>query len=81
MDQSGLIDYLVALGRFFCLLFECIVGSSNLLKVRTFNSHQEYTIATSLLATAQGTRRAARHAALFSAKNAINRKEIPILED
>ena len=51
---------LVAFGRVFRSLFEYIGGLIQHLIDKTFNSHQEYTIATSLLAPARGTRKAAQ---------------------
>ena len=58
--------FLVAFGRILRSLFEHTGDSINQLIDKTFSSHQEYTIATSLLAPARGTKRAARSAALFA---------------
>ena len=72
VDQSNLIDYLVAFGRVlqnlvaFGRIWSHLVAiiapylntpreQFNHLIDKTFNSHQEYTIATSLLAPARGT--------------------------
>ena len=57
--------FLVAFGRIFRSLFGYTGDSINQLIDKTFDSHQEYTIATSSLAPARGTKRAARPAALF----------------
>ena len=78
VDQPGLIDYLVAFGRvlenlgafgrIFRSLFEYTGDSITQLIDKTFSSHQEYTIVTSPLAPARGTRKARRNrAGLFCA--------------
>lgn len=75
VDQLTLIDFLVAFGRVlqnlvaFGRIFRSLFGytgdSINHLIDKTFDSHQEYTIATSPLAPARGTKNTDASAPVF----------------
>ena len=79
VDQPDLIDYLVAFGRvlqnlvaFSAHYLNTPVDYSNRLIDKTFSSHQEYTIATSLPAPARGTKnRPAHEPVYFCATNGV----------